>query len=567
MVLSSVKERQAALEARFPRWVPRTLDAALDAAAAEFSDRPYVVTGERSWTYREVQQWSVRLANGLVRAGVQPGDHVGLVMANYPEFLAMKFAIARAGAVCIPINFLNRRDELGYVLRQSDTVVLATMDRFRTLDYLGMLDELAPGWEQAGGGDSLPRLRKVFVHPTSGGAGRAGAATLQELGASDEGWHPVAAADPDTPADVLYTSGTTGDPKGVLLTHDMLLRTAYGSAFGRAFQDGRRILFSLPMYHVYGYVEGMLSVLPVGGSIVPQLSFDPAETLRAIQRHGVDDVLLIPVMTQAVLEAARQGDYDLSSLTSVISSGGQSPAGIWDEIRELLQPEEITTGYGMTETTGSTTVTRPDDPQDKLLTTNGRLRDVGVAGEPELGGRLAVYKVVDPETGRDLSTESVGELLVRGPGVTPGYYNKPEETAAAFTQDGWLRTGDLGSINADDYLTLVGRNKDVYRCGGEQVVPKQVEDVLTTHPAVSQAHIVPLPDARMGEVGVAYVVFKDGRHATQDELVGWCAERVAKFKVPKHVVPIAADEIPVTPSGRPRKFLLAQMAAQRLGAA
>ena len=565
MVLEPVQQRQAALEARFPSWLPRTIHGALDAAAEDFPDQPYVVTDDRTWTYREVQAWSVRLARGLVQAGVQPGDHVGLVMANYPEFVALKYAIARAGAVCIPINFLNRRDELGYVVRQSNAVVLVTMDRYRNLDYLEMLDELAPGWETSAGGEAFPKLRKVFVFPTSSEGGRDGAATVQELGASDEGWQPVAAADPGSTADVLYTSGTTGDPKGVLLTHDMLLRTAYGSAYGRAFAQGHRILFSLPMYHVYGYVEGLLSVLFVGGSVVPQLAFDPQLTLGGIERHRADDVLLIPVMTLAVLDAARQGTYDLSSLTSVISSGGQSPAGIWDDIFELLRPEEVTTGYGMSETTGSTTVTRPNDPKDKLLTTNGRLRDVGVAGDPELGHRLAVYKVVDPETGEDLPAGSVGELLVRGPGVTPGYYDKPEETAAAFTEEGWLRTGDLGTLDDDDYLTLVGRNKDVYRCGGEQVVPKQVEDVLTTHPAVSQAHIVPIKDVRMGEVGVAYIVFKAGAAATQEELIAWCAERVARFKVPKYVLSIAAEEIPATPSGRPRKFLLAELAAQRLG--
>ena len=418
MGLRPVAERQAALEKRFPRWVPQTIDAALDAAAQEYPDRPYVVTDDRSWTYGELRDWSVRLANGLVQAGVQPGDHVGLVMANYAEFVALKYAIARAGAVCIPINFLNRRDELGYVIRQSDAVVLVTMDRFRTLDYLTMLDELAPGWESNGGGEAFPRLRSVFVLPTTASGGRAGARTVAELGASAQGWRPVPAADPDFPADVLYTSGTTGDPKGVLLTHDMLLRTAYGSAYARAFQDGRRILFSLPMYHVYGYLEGMLAVLFVGGAIVPQLTFDPAETLRAIERHRADDMLLIPVMTLSLLDVARKGGYDVSSLTSVISSGGQSPAGIWDDIVGLLAPEEITTGYGMSETTGSTTVTRPDDPKDKLLTTNGRLRDVGVAGSADLGRRLAVYKVIDPETGADLPAGSVGELLVRGPGVT-----------------------------------------------------------------------------------------------------------------------------------------------------
>lgn len=563
-MLTSVQERQAALEARHPRWVPRTLHGALDDAAAEFGDRPYVVTDSLTWSYREVQERSVRLANGLVAAGVRPGDHVAVVLANVPEFVTLKFAISRAGATTVPINYLNRRDELGYVLRQSDAVALVTMDRFRDLDYLAALDELAPGWESAGGGPALPALRRVFVLPM-GGQARAGVATFVELGATADGWQEVDGPGPGSVADVLYTSGTTGSPKGVLLTHDMLLRTAYGSAYGRAFQDGRRILFSLPMYHVYGYVEGLLAALFVGGSVVPQLAFDPVHTLQGIERHGADDVLLIPVMTMAVLDALREGSYDLSSLTSVISSGGQSPEWIWAQIFALLQPREVTTGYGMSETTASTTVTRPDDPRERLLTTNGRLRDVGIAGDPGLGGRLAVYRVVDPETMQELPRGSVGELLVKGPGVTPGYYRKPEEDAAAFDSDGWLRTGDLGRLDDDDYLTLVGRKKDCYRCGGEQVVPKEIEDVLTGHPAVVQAHVVPLPDRRMGEVGVAYVVLRGGVPVTPEELRVYCAERLAKFKVPRYVLPIDAGDVPSTPSGRPRKFLLAERALADLG--
>ncbi len=563
-MLTSVQQRQSALEARFPRWIPRTLDGALDAATAEFADRPYVVTDAQTWTYGEMQQWSVRLARGLVLAGVRPGDHVAVVLANFPEFVAVKYAIARAGATAVPINYLNRRAELGYVLGQSDAVVLITMDRFRGLDYLAALDELAPGWESSGGGDAFPLLRRVFVLPTSDDGGRAGTDTVADLGASDDGWQPVPAQDPTTPADILYTSGTTGSPKGVLLTHDMLLRTAYGSAYARAFQDARRILFSLPMYHVYGYVEGMLAALFVGGAIIPQLSFDPAGTLRGIERHRADDALFIPVMTMAVLDAVPGGSYDLRTLTSIISSGGQSPEWIWEQIFTLLQPEEVTTGYGMSETTASTTVTRPDDPRERLLTTNGRLRDVGVAGDPAYGGRLAVYKVVDPETGGELPRGSVGELLVRGPGVTSGYYRKPEEDAAAFDEQGWLRTGDLGRLDDDDYLSLVGRKKDCYRCGGEQVVPKEIEDVLTNHPAVSQAHVVPLPDRRMGEVGVAYVVLRDGVPGTPEELIAYCAGRLARFKVPKHVLPIAVEEIPTTPSGRPRKFLLAERALAQI---
>jgi fatty-acyl-CoA synthase len=248
----------------------------------------------------------------------------------------------------------------------------------------------------------------------------------------------------------------------------------------------------------------------------------------------------------------------------VISSGGISPTGLWDRIDEVLGPVELTTGYGMSETTASTTVTRPDDPRDRRLTTNGRLRDVGVAGDPALGGRLVEYRVVDPVTRADMPVGEVGELLARGPGVTEGYYNKPEETAAAVG-DGWLRTGDLGRIDEDDYLTLVGRVKEAYRCGGEQVLPKEIEDVLTAHPAVAQAHVVPIPDDRMGEVGVAGIILKDGASAEPDELLAGCTEQLARFKVPRHILFTTAEELPTTASGRPRKFLLAERAVQELG--
>lgn len=565
--LPAIAERQQDLRRRFPRWLPRTLDQMLDAAAAEFPDRPFVVTDQRSWSYRDIQRWSERIAAGLAAGGVRPGDHVALLMANYPEFVAAKFAIARAGAVAVPINFLNRRDELGYVLRQSDAVLLITMDRFRNLDYLQFLDQLAPGWERHGGGTAFPRLKQVVVFPTGDAALRAPVTALADFGERSGPWQPVEHPGPDSLSDIIYTSGTTGPPKGVMLTHDMMLRTAFGSSYGRAFEDGRRILFSLPMYHVYGYVEGLLAALFVGGAVLPQLKFDAVDTLRAVATHRASDVLLIPTMTLALLEELKKPDarYDLSSLHAVISSGGRAPAYIWQDIFDHLRPAELTTGYGMTEVTASSTVTRPGDPMERLLHSNGRLRDVGPAGDPANGGLLVAYRVVDPDTGTVLAPGQVGELQARGIGVTRGYYNKPDATAAAFTTDGWLHTGDLGSVDADGYLRLAGRLKESYRCGGEQVLPTEAEDLLVTHPAVLQAHVVPVPDLRMGEVGVAFVVLREPVTATPDELIAFCAERLARFKVPRHVLPIRAEDIPSTPSGRARKFLLVEIATKALG--
>jgi fatty-acyl-CoA synthase len=562
-------ERQKQLWRRFPRWQPRTLDQMLDDAASEFPERPFVVTDQRSWSYREIVQWSERIAAGLVASGVQPRDHVALLMANYPEFVAAKFGIARAGAVAVPINFLNRRDELGYVLRQSDAVLLITMDRFRNLDYLQFLDQLAPGWESLGGGEAFPRLKQVVVFPTGDATARQGSAQLADFGTNAGAWQAIAHPGPDSNADIIYTSGTTGPPKGVMLTHDMMLRTAFGSTYGRAFEDGRRILFSLPMYHVYGYVEGLLAALFVGGTVIPQLKFDPVQTLRAITQHRASDILLIPTMTLALLDELKKpgAHYDLSSLHAVISSGGRAPAYIWQEIFDHLQPDELTTGYGMTEVTASSTVTRPGDPMERLLGSNGRLRDVGPAGDPANGGLLVAYRVVEPGSGAVLAPGQVGELQARGIGVTAGYYNKPEATAEAFTADGWLHSGDLGRIDTDGYLTLAGRLKESYRCGGEQVLPTEAEDLLVTHPAVLQAHVVPVPDLRMGEVGVAYVVLRDAPAVTPDELIAFCAGQLARFKVPRHILPIRAEDIPSTPSGRARKFMLVKMATEALGLA
>lgn len=562
--LAPLAERRAALEGRHPSWVPTTLHGALDDAAARWGTRPYVITDERAFTYAEIQGWSHRLARGLVSLGVRPGDRVGLDMANYPEFVACKFAISRAGATAVPINFLNRRDELAYVLGQSGAAALIVMARHRDLDYLAMLDDIAPGWAVDGGGPVLPELRHVVVFENHEDAVRRDSLTLARLEQEAPEGVDLPEVDPRSTADILYTSGTTGGPKGVQLTHDMLLRTAYGAAYGRGFEEGRRIHFAMPMYHVFGYVEGMLPAIFVGGAIIPHLAFHPAASLEAIERHRATDMLAIPLMTQAVMDAQRERAADLGSLASLLSSGTATPPGVWDRIDAELACEEVTTGYGMSETTASSTVTRPDDGPEKRRSTNGRLRDVGVAGDPALGGRLVVYRAVDPETGHDLGRGAVGELQAFGPGVTQGYWDKPDATAAAFTDDGWLRTGDLGMIDEDDYVHLVGRLKDCYRCGGEQVVPSDIEDVLLQDPAVAQALVVPVPDERMGEVGVAFVVRRPGAQLSADEVTATLAGRLAKFKVPKHVLFIDADDIPLTASGRPRKFLLSELAVTRL---
>ena len=549
-------DRQAALEQAKPAWNPLTLDQALSLAASEWPENEFVVSERGCFSYRALDQWVTELAVGLVSKGVRKGDHVALLMANYPEFVALKFAIARAGAVAVPINFMNRRDELKYVLEQSEAVCLITMDRFRDLNYLDMLDEISPEWSLANRLSALPKRPSVFVFSTGNQPLPAGVSTLADL--KGEGDIPKQ-GDPASVSDIIYTSGTTGGPKGVMLTHDMLLRAAYGSAYARAFVTRQRILFSLPLYHVYGYVEGLLAALQVGGAVVIQEQFDPDTTLQAIDRYKVDDVLLIPTMTLALLEQLKSKEYPLSSLKSMLSSGGKAPEKIWEDIYQAFGAIEVTTGYGMTEATASSTVTRPDDPVSRLKTTNGRLRDVGVAGESSIDGKLVRYRVVDANTNEVLKANAIGELRMKGIGVTTGYYNKPEETAAAFDAEGWFRTGDLGVLDEHGYITLKGRTKESYRCGGELVLPLEVESVLTAHESIAEAHVVALPDDRMGEVGVACIIKQPNADLSEEALAEFCRSRMARFKVPRHFLFLSPEDIPVTPTGRPRKFLLAQV--------
>jgi fatty-acyl-CoA synthase len=562
--------RRASLEQRFPGWTPRTIAGALDQAVASYGDRDLFLNEQGRFSYRDIQAWSRRLASGLIEWGVAPGDHVAMIMANHAEFVAMKFAIARVGAVLIPVNFHLRGDELIYVLDQSDAVLIVAMERFRGHDYLADLDSNAPGWRD-GPCPALPKVRELFVLPAEDSpAGVRTVADLASLGneASDrELVRREKAADPDSTSDILYTSGTTGQPKGVMLSHDMVLRAAYASVYHRAFEDGRRIAHALPMYHVFGYVECLMAVLFVGGAIVSNLVFDPETLLESAEKERASDIICLPNMTLKMLELVRTRGFDSSHLVAVFNSGGVNPPSIWEDIRALLRPLELVTGYGMSETTASTTCTLPEDDDSRLLDSNGRFKLAHVAGTQDAGGFTAIYKAVDPESGADLPAGEVGELLVRGPIVTKGYYKKPAETAAAFTADGWLRTGDLGRVTGDGYLTLTGRIKESYRCGGEMVMPREIEALVESHPLVAQALAIGVPDMKMGEVGCLCIVASEGARPDPGELLALCAARLARFKVPRHVLFFRPDEIPVTATGRPQKVRLVDIATDRLAGA
>ncbi len=570
--LDEVPVRRAALDDRHRPWQSRTVSAMLDSVAASYPDRAFVITDQGTLTYAELAAWSARLARGLVAAGLQTGERVGLFLPNGAEMIAARFAVASAGAVAVPISFRLHARELAQLLTLSAASALITMEEFREIDALAALDTIAPGWDQPGGQQDLPDLRVIATAPKPGQPGRRpGAVTLGQLERDPDAdldaelARRAAAGQPGDIATIFYTSGTTGVPKGVLSTHDMELRSAYGSAYTRAFEDGRRILFALPLNHCFAYIEGLIAAMFVAGTVVVQAVFDPAATLAAIEQHQIGEALFVPTMSLAVVAAARESPADVSCLHSVMSAASSAPASLWSELGKLLGVEQLVTAYGMTETSAASTFTLPGGPLDDLEHTVGYPKPGGIASDPALGGRVVQYKTVDPVTGADLPAGAEGELAARGPIVTPGYFQQPDATAAAMLPGGWLRSGDLGYVRADGALVLTGRAKDLYKCGGELVTPAEVEALLNRRPDVVQAFVVGVPDARMGEVGCAWVVPERGAELDPDEVIEHCRGELARFKVPAYVFVVDADQLPLTVSGKVQKFRLAQRAITQLG--
>ena len=568
----TLPERRHALALRIGPWVPSTMHAVFDRAAAQYGGRPLIFGDERSWTYREICTWSEELAQGLLRRGVKPGDRVAMVLANYAEFVVVKLAISRVGAVAVPFNFLYRRDELAFVLRQSRSHYLVTMNSFRGLDYLAALDELAPSWPTAPSA-AFPDLRSVIVFvnesPDRGGSRvRPGMVTLDDLRAPDASAAKLAlpSVSPDDVSDIFYTSGSTGTPRGAVVRHDAIQRSGYAAALTRALPDGRRTLFALPLYHCFGYVEGLLAVPWVGGSVVLQVAFTPDGYLGGIQRHRAGEILAVPTMMVAILEHPARASYDISSLECVFSAAAPTPRWVWDRVREELGVTELVTGWGMTEVGAGLTITQPEDPIELHVTTVGRVKhcgDAGIASDPSV---FVEVRTVDPITGAHLPDGADGEIVVRGVSLMEGYWDRPEDTAATLV-DGWLRTGDLGRVLSNGYLQLSGRTKELYKSGGELVMPKELEDLLSAVPGVSQVFAIGVPDDRWGEMGCAVIV-RDvgfaGEPVTAEGLLALCRERLARFKVPKHVVFLQTAELPTTATGKVQKFRLVDKVTEKL---
>lgn len=570
-VKEKISERRRLLEEKYPVWERKTLGDRLDDFAREYGEREYVFTLQKRYTYKEFQSLVNTMAKGMLRLGIKNREHVAIILPNNIQFLISNFALPKIGAVNVLLNYRYRQDELAYVLRQSDSVCLIAIDKFLGLNFMEMLQQLCPEFFTTGRTDVFPRLRQIIVVSPEG---KKYPSTLDfdEVMASgqtvpDEELQAIQSQVryPDEVVDILYTSGTTGQPKGVMLTHDMLWRNAYSSCLSRGFEDGRRLLCPLPMYHIFAYGEGVLAVMFVGGCLVPLEVFTPDGVLELMEKARTNDLLCVPTMLMEIVNSPNLKKYDTSAMRACANAAAPTPVWLWEKARQELGLVELATGYGGTEFAGAPVHTEPGDPLEKLFTSIGRIDPPNCTGLPEYGGCNVECKVVDPITGADLPPGAEGELAWRGPVMTKGFYNKPMETAAAIDKDGWVRTGDLGIIGPDGYFQLTGRSKELYRIGGENVAPKEIEETIGRHPKVSQVYVVGVPDEKMGEVGMAYIELKTGEECTAEEIINYCRERLARFKVPRYVKFISATELPLTSTGKVQKFRLVERAVEELG--
>ncbi len=568
MATDVIDARREALERRWDdvmapgRWEPLTLAALFEATARRHPERPLVIADEGEYSYADMRDWSRALARGLIDLGVTPGERVGVLIDNRPEFVAAKLAVAWAGAIAVPLNFQYRTDDLAAALEHSGLGVLLTIARSFTTDVVAVLDEIAPGWELGVRSARAPALRQVVLVDGA----RPGVLDLRGL--AERGARVpettldrrTAGSDPAAVGDIVFTSGTSDRPLAAALTHDMVLRSACGSAYHRGFADGWRVCFALPMYHVFGYIEGFVAALCVGGAILPRRIYNPRTMLEAIGRYRASEVLCVPTMSLTLVEEAARGSFDLASLESVMSAAAPAPVHLWERVQRDLGPRTVFTGYGQTEVSAATTLTLPGDALETVAETVGCPKLGGRAADVTGDGRLARYRTIDPFSGAVLPAGAEGELSVQGPIVTRAYYGDPARTAQMIDAEGWLRSGDLGRVRPDGYLELTGRARELYKVGGELVAPNEVEQVLTRYPGVSQAYVAGVPDPRRGAVGWAWVVPEAGASLEPRALIRHCRAHLAPFKVPRVMRVVRADELPMTTTGKVQKFRLIEQA-------
>ena len=523
-----------------------TIGANLRRIAATHPDREALVdvpTGRR-WTYAGLGLDTDGLAQGLIAAGIEAGDRVGIWAPNCAEWVLLQYASAKAGIVLVNINPAYRSSELGYALRQSGVRLLVSAESFKTSNYRAMVDEVRSG------PDAPEQLERVVY-----------------LGSPE--WEALLAAGPgipgntgplaereaslsfDDPINIQYTSGTTGFPKGATLSHHNILNNGFFIGEGCRYTEQDRVCIPVPFYHCFGMVLGNLACTTPGACIViPSAGFEPAAALAAVQTERCTSLYGVPTMFIAELGLPDFPTYDLLTLRTGIMAGSPCPVEVMKRVVSEMHMTEVTICYGMTETSPVSTQTRADDDMDRRVSTVGRVH-------PHVE-----VKVIDPATGLVLPRGATGELCTRGYSVMLGYWDDEAQTDGVIDAARWMHTGDLAVMDAAGYLNIAGRIKDMVIRGGENVYPREVEEFLYTHPAIEDVQVIGVPDAKYGEELCAWVKLRPGAELSLDELREFCTGQIAHFKIPRYLR--ITDEFPMTVTGKVQKFVMREVSVSEL---
>ncbi|MCQ3812319.1 MAG: AMP-binding protein [Acidimicrobiia bacterium] len=517
-----------------------TISANLGRTVAAHGDRDALVSVEQGlrFTYREFAAAVDEVAAGLIALDVQVGDRVGIWSPNCAEWVLVQYATARIGAILVTINPAYRVAELEYVLNQSGTSVLVAAESFSHSDYRGMIEEV---W------DRVPARRAVYLQTSDWDELLAGG----EAVSADQLAERSAGLRPDDPINIQYTSGTTGFPKGAVLSHRNILNNGFfvGEACGYTSAD--RVCIPVPFYHCFGMVLGNLACTTHGSAmVVPAAGFDAAAALRACEKERCTSLYGVPTMFIAELGEPDLGEYDLSSLRTGIMAGSPCPVEVMKQVVDRMNMDEVTIAYGMTETSPVSTQTSVDDLLDKRVSTVGR-------AHPHVEVRI-----VDPDTGETVPRGQAGEFVTRGYSVMLGYWDDKARTAEAIDGQGWMHTGDLAVMDDDGYLNIVGRIKDMIIRGGENVYPREIEEYLYRHPDVVEVQVIGVPDARYGEEIMAWVQLRDGASPDADNIKEFCQGQIAHYKIPRYIK--FTDEFPMTITGKIQKYLMREQSIEEL---
>jgi fatty-acyl-CoA synthase len=520
-----------------------TIAANLAATVDRFGSREALVDvpSGRRWTYQELAADVQAVALGLLAAGVERGDRVGIWSPSCAEWVLLQYATAQVGAILVNVNPAYRSTELSFVLRQSGTRLLVSAVAHRSSDFRAMVDQVRADCQEL---TSVVYIGTDSWHRLVDAGSRVDPALLAERSAT------LAA---DDPINIQYTSGTTGFPKGATLSHHNILNNGYFVGELVHYTEADRICIAVPFYHCFGMVMGNLAATSHGAAmVIPAPTFDPAAALAAVQQERCTSLYGVPTMFIAELGLADFGSYDLTSLRTGIMAGSPCPVEVMKRVVNQMHMSEVAICYGMTETSPVSTMTRADDDLARRTETVGRTM-------PHLES-----KVVDPLTGLTVPRGRPGELCTRGYSVMLGYWAEPDKTAEAIDAARWMHTGDLATMDQDGYVNIVGRIKDLVIRGGENVYPREVEEFLYSHPDIADVSVVGVPDPRYGEELMAWVIMRPGAQPlTADAVRAFCAGAIAHYKVPRYVHVVEA--FPMTATGKIRKVEMREQAVDILG--